>query len=54
MKKIRSFKCADDHTFDRMVNDDQLIVKCECGELAARMLAAPRYFNNTTGKSPAR
>ena len=52
MKKIRAFKCANNHTFEHMVTDDQLIAQCECGELANRVISAARYFSNTTGKSP--
>ena len=50
-KKIRSFQCKG-YKFDRMVTDDVLKVKCECGETANRIVSAARYFSNTTGKSP--
>ena len=52
MKKIRTFQCANGYKFDRMVKDDIKEVKCECGEKAARIISAARYFGNTTGKSP--
>jgi len=52
MKKIRYFKCTKGYKFERMVTDDILEVKCECGDKAVRLLSAPRYFSNTTGKSP--
>lgn len=51
-KKIRSFKCINGYTFDRMVTDDVLKVRCDCGEVANRIVSAARYFSNTTGKSP--
>lgn len=35
-----------------MVKDDVKSVDCECGSKAARMLVVPRYFGNTTGRSP--
>lgn len=53
MKKIRTFKCSEcKASFDRMVNDNELIVNCECSGLANRTLSAARYFGNTVGKSP--
>ncbi len=53
MKKIRNFKCAEcKHVFERMVNDDKLIINCECGGLANRVISAPRCFSNTVGRSP--
>jgi len=51
MKKIRYFKCINGYKFERMVTDDILEVKCECGEKAVRLLSAPRYFGSTTGKA---
>ena len=52
MRKIRNFKCSECNTrFERMVQDDVLIVNCECGSEAKRQLSAPRYFGATTGRS---
>lgn len=53
MKKIRYFKCHNEHVTERWVEDEITIVACsECKEEAKRMLSAPRSFGNTTGKSP--
>ena len=53
MKKLRSFKCKNNHTTERLVKDNITIVSCgECKEEATKMLAAPKCFQNTTGKSP--
>lgn len=55
MNKLRRFKCGSCHReYEHLVEDDIQSVKCECKSRAARMLAAPRYFGNTTGKSPSR
>lgn len=54
MKKLRYFKCASTRkSFDRWVEDKIKIVECDCGELASRELASPKYWRNTTGKAPA-
>ena len=53
MKKIRNFKCSETgRTFERMVEDEQLIVECKCKGLANRALGAPKHFGNSTGRSP--
>lgn len=53
MKKIRRFKCGSClREYERLVKDDVMTVICECKGKAARMLAAPKCFNNTVGKSP--
>lgn len=53
MKKLRNFECDQCGVFERFAKDNDNHVKCECGLLAFRMLSAPKYFSNTTGKSPA-
>jgi len=52
MRKLRNFKCISGTIFERYVEDNITIVKCNCGEEAKRTLSAPRYFGNTTGRSP--
>lgn len=53
MKMLRNFKCLNEHVTERLAESDQLTIECkECGEIAARMISAPRSFGNTTGKSP--
>ena len=54
MKKIRHFKCDDDHITEKFAEDDERVTRCDCGKDARRMLSTPRFFGNTTGKSPAR
>ena len=50
---IQWFKCSEcKEYFDLLVASDVLIVNCECKGLANRQLSAPRYFQNTTGRSP--
>ena len=53
MKKIRYFKCKNNHETERFIDDHIKEVECEeCGSIAKRMLSAPRCFGNTTGRSP--
>ncbi len=53
MKKIRWFQCEDcTIKTERMVQDDELTVTCECSGVAKRLLSAPRVIGNTTGRSP--
>ena len=53
MKKLRNFKCQNTNVvFERFVNDGTGELKCKCGAIANRTLSAPKYFSNTTGKSP--
>lgn len=54
MKKLHNFKCESGNTFERFVADGINKVKCNCGGGAIKQLSAPRYFSNTTGKSPSR
>lgn len=52
MKKIRFFKCPNNHISEHFVIDGVKVVECECGKGAHVMLSAPKCFGNTTGKSP--
>jgi hypothetical protein len=52
MKKLRNFNCKYCGVVEALVEDDKRTVKCECGAQALRLVSAPRYTNNTTGKSP--
>ena len=54
MKKLRNFNCPNCGTIERLVVDTVTVVKCDCGKEIKRTLSAPRYFGNTSGKSPAR
>ena len=54
MNKLRNFLCQTGDTFERLVDDKTTQVKCLCGRPAIKTLSAPRYFSNSTGKSPAR
>lgn len=53
VKKIRTFKCESGAYFDRFADDSERVIKCLCRKTATRQLAAPKYFSNTVGKSPA-
>jgi|GEM_PF-2932371 len=52
MKKLRFFKCSDDHYTEKLVVDEVKSIECHCGKFAPRQLSAPRHFGNSTGKSP--
>lgn len=53
MKKFRWFHCDSCKAkSEHRVEDGVKTVKCKCGEDAVKMLSAPKYFGNTTGKSP--
>jgi hypothetical protein len=53
MRKLKNFKCPDNHIDEYFVNDDITTIKCSvCEKVAVKMLSAPRSFGNTTGKSP--
>jgi len=52
MKKIRHFACPDCGIIERMVEDDVLVINCECKQQMKRTLSAPKYFGNSCGKSP--
>lgn len=53
MKKLRRFLCGScNRRYEPLVEDDVKSIKCECGKDAVRVIAVPRCFSNTTGKSP--
>jgi hypothetical protein len=54
MKKYRNFKCSVcEQVEEKRVDDSVLISECECGEESRRIVSAPGYFGNSTGRSPA-
>ena len=53
MKKLRNFKCDETgKVFERLVEDEQLIVECKCNGLANRQVSSGKVIGNTTGRSP--
>lgn len=53
MKKLRNFKCAETgEVFERLVEDEQIIVECKCGGLSSRQVSSGKVIGNTTGRSP--
>ena len=54
MKKYRFFKCQCGNGEERYIDDNVLVVDCKCGGVMKRQISTPRYFGNSTGKSPAR
>jgi hypothetical protein len=52
MKKLHNFKCKQCGVFERLVNDNDRKVKCDCGKVADRTASAAKYFQNSTGRSP--
>mgnify|MGYP003671176854 CR=1 FL=1 len=54
MIRIQIFKCQKtNEVFDKLMRSDDKTILCNCGAQASRLLSAPKYFGNTTGKSPA-
>ena len=55
MKKPRNFLCSEcNEVFERWVEDSIKVVLCDCGKgEATRCISAPKYFSNSTGRSPA-
>ena len=54
MKKIRFFKCGScDEVHEKLIEDNEKTIVCDCKAIATRLLSAPRCFSNTVGKSPA-
>ena len=49
---LNNFKCKNEHITERLIDNSVRSVDCECGEEATKMMAAPRSFGNTTGRSP--
>jgi uncharacterized Zn finger protein len=54
MKKLRVFKCNNcSDKEELLIEDSRNAVFCaSCGGVAVKTLSAPKYFNNTVGKSP--
>ena len=54
MRKFRTFKCIEcNHVDDRLVQDDVNTIDCrECAGVTELQISAPRYFGNSTGRSP--
>ena len=53
MKKYRKFKCGScNKDYEKLIEDDIKTITCLCGSKAIRLISTPRYFSNTTGKSP--
>jgi hypothetical protein len=53
MKKLRNFKCSETgEVFERLIEDDKLIVECKCKGLANRQPSSGKVIGNTTGRSP--
>jgi DNA-directed RNA polymerase subunit RPC12/RpoP len=54
MKKMRIFKCKPcDKDSENLVNDGDIVICPDCGEECVKMISSPRYFGNSTGRSPA-
>jgi len=54
MKKYRFFKCQCGNVDEKYIDDNVSVINCKCGGVMKRQISAPRYFGNSTGKSPAR
>lgn len=54
MKKLRNFKCKEcEHAHTQFASDETIIVNCpECKGESELTLSAPKYFNNSVGRSP--
>ena len=52
MRMLNNFKCKNEHITERLIDNSVKSVDCACGEEASKMMAAPRSFGNTTGRSP--
>jgi putative FmdB family regulatory protein len=52
MLKFYDFRCSSCGVFEKMVKTETKELECKCGNVATRMLSAPKCFQNTTGKSP--
>ena len=52
MKKLRDFKCVDcGCIFESLVNDTTEYTPCECGKVASKLPAAPKFINNSCGEN---
>ncbi len=54
VKRLFNFKCESGEVYERYCCSEIKVATCKCGKEAKRQMSAPRYFDNTTGKSPAR
>ena len=52
MKVMLNFKCSCGKVTEERIDNKTKSIVCECGEVATKMLSAPRSFGNTCGKSP--
>ena len=54
MRKLREFKCSEcDYIEERFCNDDDEHLECnKCKGKADVLLSLPKYFGNSTGRSP--
>lgn len=52
MKKFRAFQCESGEVIEKYVHDHVSTLTCACGKSMKRIVSAPRYFSNTTGRSP--
>lgn len=47
------FKCTNEHLSERFVSSETLEVKCECGEVAHRVVSKPNFkLDGVTGNFP--
>ncbi len=54
MKIMANFKCsACAREVERRIENDVKEIECECGEVMVKLITTPRYFDNSTGRSPA-
>ena len=53
MRIVATFKCEKcDKYHEQMTDSETESIKCDCGGDCQRMLSAPKYFGNSTGRSP--
>lgn len=54
MKIMATFKCSKCKSSEELrVDSDTEVIDCnECGGESVRQLSAPKYFGNSTGRSP--
>ena len=52
MKVMRVFRCECGEVEELLICSSIGQVDCLCGEIMSRQLGTPKYFGNTTGKSP--
>lgn len=53
MRIYRNFKCIDcKKVTEEMIDNTIDSIKCECGDVANKMISMPRTQSNTVGKNP--